>query len=303
VVLLSPDALIIRLLDESAWTILFWRGVFTAVSLTLIVSVMAHGDPRRAFAAILPIGLLVAMFQAGANFSFVVAITNTSAANVLVIVGAAPLMAALMSQLFLKETVPPRTWVAIACVVVGVALVFSGTRTTNGLVGDMVALVGATCAAAASVTVRRARAVSMVPAMALSAAICSGVALWLGVTIPSPPDMALLAIQGAVVVAGAMALITTAVRYLPAPEVSLIARLELVLGPLWVWAIVGEAVAVTTIASGAIIGTTLVVHTLLGMQAERRASATSSRVGSADDHDGRPRVGRHIGGDAAEEQA
>jgi drug/metabolite transporter (DMT)-like permease len=279
VVLLSPDALIIRLLDESPSTILFWRGVFTAASLTVIVAVMAGGDPRRAFRAILPIGLVVAAFQAGANFSFVVAITNTTAANVLVIVGAAPLMAALLSQVVLREAVPRRTWVAIGCVIVGVTLVFSGTRTPEALLGDSISLIGASCAAAASVTVRRARAVSMVPAMALSAVICSGVALGFGVAVPSPPDMALLAVQGAVVVAGAMALITTAVRYLPAPEVSLIARLELVLGPLWVWAIVGETVPITTIASGAIIGTTLVAHTLLGMRADRRASVSSGLAG------------------------
>jgi drug/metabolite transporter (DMT)-like permease len=277
VIALSPDALIIRLVDESPSTVLFWRGLFSTLSLLVIVTVMFRGDLRRAFLSILPLGVLVAGLQGASNASFVVAVSNTSAANVLVIVGAAPLFAALLSRVFLGEPVPLRTWVAIACVIGGVGLIFTGTRPQAALFGDFVALFGAICSAGAITSVRRAKAVNMVPAAALAAAVVCVLAGLLGATVPPSGDLALLCVHGAVLVAAAATLLTTALRYLPAPEVSLITRLELVLGPLWLWVFIGEVPAPTTIVSGVIIAMTLTVHTVLGLRADHRKALAEGR--------------------------
>ena len=279
VIALSPDALIIRLVDESPSTVLFWRGLFSTLSLLAIVTVMFRGNLRRAFLSILPIGALVAGLHGASNVSFVVAVSHTTAANVLVIFGAVPLFAALLSRAFLGEPVPPRTWVAIACVFGGVGLIFTGARPQAALFGDVVALVGAICSAAAITCVRRAKAVNMVPAAVLAAAVVFLLAGFLGATVPPAGDLALLCLHGAVLVAAAAALLTTALRYLPAPEVSLISRGELVLGPLWLWIVIGEVPAPTTIVSGVIIATTLTTHTLLGLRADRQGDVAETRLG------------------------
>ncbi len=282
VIVLSPDALIIRLVDESPWTVLFWRGLFTTMSLLVIVAVMFRNHVRGAFIAILPIGLFIAALQAASNVAFVVAVSNTSAANVLVIIGAAPLFAAILSGAFLGERVPRRTWVAIACVIGAVVLVFIGTGAQAALFGDAVALFGAVSSAAAITSVRRAKAVSMVPAAVFAAAIICVLSAARGATVPPSGDLALLAFQGAFLAAGAVALLVTAVRYLPAPEVSLITRLELVLGPLWLWMVLGEVPAATTIVSGIVIAATLTIHTLLGLRADQPDDVAESRLGPID---------------------
>ena len=102
--------------------------------------------------------------------------------------------------------------------------------------------------------------------------------IWL----PSGDDLALLAVQGSVVGAGSIMLLVTAVRYLPAPEVSLVYRLELVLGPLWVWAVLGEIPAPATILAGGIVATTLTVHSVLGLQADRQAAMGAGRLAPVD---------------------
>ena len=278
VLALSPDALIIRLVDESPSTVLFWRGLFSSMSLLVIVTVMFRGNLRRAFLSILPLGALVAGLHAASNVAFVVAVSHTTAANVLVIFGAVPLFAAVLSRAFLGEPVPPRTWFAIASVIGGVALIFTGTRPHAAFLGDAVALFGSVASAAAITCVRRAKAVNMVPAAVLAAAgvvILSGL---LGATVPHGGDLALLGLHGAVLVAAAAALLTTALRYLPAPEVSLISRGELVLGPLWLWVVVDEVPAPTTIVSGVIIATTLTLHTLLNLRADR-GDVAETRLG------------------------
>jgi drug/metabolite transporter (DMT)-like permease len=281
VIVLSPDALLIRLVDEGPWVVLFWRGAFTTLALTFVLATILRGRLAMAFQAILPLGLLVAVPSTGSNASFVVAVTSTSAANVLVIVGAAPLFAALFSRVFLDERIPPRTWLAIACVIGAVGLVFLGTERPSAHLGNVVALFGALCSAGALTVLRRARGVNMVPSAVVAAALTCVLSAPAGAIIPDRADLALLAVQGSVG-AGAIALLIMAVRYLPAPEVSLIYRLELVLGPLWVWAVLGEAPAPTTILSGIVIATTLSVHSLLGMRAERRAIMAESRLGPID---------------------
>jgi drug/metabolite transporter (DMT)-like permease len=269
VLVLSPDALIIRLIDEDPWTIVCWLKLFGGISLTVMAYVVSRGHLVRAFRAIGRIGLLIAVFQAVAGVSFVLAVTQTSVANVLVIVAAAPLFTAVMTRLFLHEAVPPRTWVAVVCVVVGVGIVFSGSLSTGGILGDVFAICSALGQAAASTAVRRARAVNVLPALAIAASLSFLLAVAMGAVIPDRSNIGLMAFHGLVLAPGALALLTTAVRYLPAPEVSLINQLELVLGPVWVWAVLSEAPSLAAVVGGIIVGTTLVAHTLKGLRASQ----------------------------------
>jgi drug/metabolite transporter (DMT)-like permease len=263
--------LIIRSIHESPWTILFWRGLLTATSLTVVAAALWRGRVRDAFRAIGWVGLVVAVFQAGGNLSFVTAVTQTSVANVLVIVATAPLFAAVLGWLVLGEAVPLRTWIAIACVVGAVALVVAGSLSSGHALGDIIALGGSLCSAAAITAIRHARAINMIPAMALAATLCAVLALGVGARIPDAPGRGLILLQGLILLPGAIALLTTATRRLPAAEISLISRLELVLGVIWVWAIIGEAPSITAIVSGVAIAATLTVHTWLGIRSESRA--------------------------------
>ncbi|HET6366228.1 MAG TPA: EamA family transporter, partial [Pseudomonadales bacterium] len=78
-----------------------------------------------------------------------------------------------------------------------------------------------------------------------------------------PADLALLALFGAAQLGFGLVLFTAGARLIPVADASLIAVLESVLGPVWVWLALGETPAPAALVGGAIILTALVIHTAL----------------------------------------
>ena len=82
-------------------------------------------------------------------------------------------------------------------------------------------------------------------------------------------DILPLALLACLVMPLSFALINTGPRYLPAPEVSLLFLLEMVLGPLWVWLAIGEAPSEATLIGGAVLLAVLSAHAWLGLRDDR----------------------------------
>ncbi|UCG38508.1 MAG: DMT family transporter [bacterium] len=270
VLVLSPDALLISVIQADAWALVFWRGSLTAATLTVSL-VVVHGRDtlREGLRMGLP-GIVAGTFFACSTLSFVLSVRLTAAANTLVIIAAMPLFAALLTRLFLGEKVPGRTWLAVAAGLGGIAVVFSGSLARGNLVGDLLAMVTAVLMAANFVIIRKNRRVSMIPAVVLGGLLTTTVTFFL--TDPmrvSNTDILLLAAMGAVVLPVPLSLMTVAPKMIPAPEVGLIMLLETFLGPLWVWAAIGERLGVETILGGGILVFTLVLHALAGMREQR----------------------------------
>jgi len=204
---------------------------------------------------------------------------------VLVIVAAAPLAAAVFSLVFLREGVPLRTWAAITLAVAGIALLVSEDLGSGSLLGDLAAALCALCIGAGFTIARHARAVSMVPAMALSGLLTAGIALPValatehGALLFTGAQLGYTLAMGLVVVPLSFALITLGPRYLPAAEVGLIMLLETVLGPFWVWLAIGEYPGDLALVGGALVVATLAGHSLGG--ARRRRPALASAGGNA----------------------
>ncbi|KAG1647394.1 hypothetical protein GQR58_030628 [Nymphon striatum] len=124
------------------------------------------------FRAVLRTGRYGLVYMAGVGASgvlFVVAVSMTSVANVVVIIASLPVFASLFSRVFLAEPFGIRTWLTIAAVVPGLAIVAYGSGETQGasLAGDLLALGVSALFAAALTAARHARAVSMVPGVAM----------------------------------------------------------------------------------------------------------------------------------------
>ena len=269
VVVLSPDSLLVRLIETDQWTLLFWRGALVALSLTMFTVLLSGRGAILAFRAVGMTGLYAAALFTGSTLFFISALARTSVANTLVIISAAPLVAAVLSALLLGETVARRTWVAILVGLSAIVLIVSHSIVSHSigrstLVGDLFALGTAICLASTFVIVRRARAVSMIPAMAISGLMVAIiVAPWAAPTAINRDDIGLLLLLGGVVLPVSIALITLGPRFLPAPEVSLIMLLETALGPLWVWLALGEQPSWQALVGGGILIVTLAVHSLL----------------------------------------
>ena len=66
-----------------------------------------------------------------------------------------------------------------------------------------------------------------------------------------------------------LALITRATHHVPAPEVNLVALLETLLGPLWVWLASGERPSAEVFAGGVLVIGAVTIHSALALRAER----------------------------------
>jgi len=124
---LSPDALILRLVGTDRWSLIFWRGLLTALTLLICFVAIYRRDVFKYLGAIGRYGLVAGFISATSSILFVTSIVLTSVANTLVIISAAPLFTAISSRMFLREPVPARTWLAIFATLVGITTIFSGS--------------------------------------------------------------------------------------------------------------------------------------------------------------------------------
>jgi drug/metabolite transporter (DMT)-like permease len=277
VLVLSPESLVIRLIDADQWTILSWRGVLMAIGLMTFVSLNTRLPLRRQIAGIGSAGLLAAVLFASDNVLFVTSLTLTAVANTLLILSSAPLFAAVFAAIFLGERVPRRTWATIAIAAFAVAIIVSDGLDRRALGGDLAALGAAMCIAGTFVVLRGARSRNMLPSMALGALLGALVAApFADVTAVRGDDIALLLLLGLVIAPVAFGLLSVGPRYLPAAEVSLVILAEAVLGPLWVWVALGERPGPRVVTGGVILLGALALHYGREVMANRRPAGSEA---------------------------
>lgn len=275
IVLLSPDSLLLRLIGADLWTLAFWRGGLSAVGLAVAVLLMEGRQPgQQQLLRLTRQGVVVAVSFAIANLAFIFSIQNTAVANTLVIMSLSPLFAALLSYFLFREPISTGTWLAAVAIFLGLTMVFYGSLATGGVVGDLAALVTSLCVAISLVLMREHRDISMVPALAWS----SGLACLAALPFALPASLSgtaliLMLVLGLIVLPASLTMIGLAPRYLPAPEVSLILRLEALLAPLWVWLVLGEVPSRQTLIGGGIILATLICLSLYTIRMQRGRTA------------------------------
>ncbi len=270
VLVLTPDSLLVRLIGLDSWSMIFWRGLLLMLVLTSVLAIYYRGQTLARFLAIGWSGLAVATLFSISSVLFILALHNTSVANTLVIVAAAPLIAAILSWVFLAEPVPWRTWMAILATLAGILVLASDSPRGGTMAGDLAALGTAACMAAALSMIRRARALNMMPAMALSGGLSALLMIPFAAPLSvAPGEVWMLLVLGAVVLPVSFGLTSLGPRYLPAPEVALILLLETVLGPFWVWLVLEETPSARALTGGAVVVTALLLHSLVTLLAQR----------------------------------
>jgi drug/metabolite transporter (DMT)-like permease len=246
-----------------SWTVVFWRSVFASTFL-LAFMLWQHGRQGtvRLFLAMGRAGAGVALCFALASTCFVVALAYTTVANVLLLQAGVPLIAALMGFLLFRERVPRATWIAIAAVISGVAVMVSESLGGNvSPMGDGLALLIALAFATATVITRRHAHVAMMPAVCLGTLIAACVSsTQVSQFAVGPVDGALLFAFGALNLGLGLALFATGARLLPSAIAALIGIAEPVLGPVWVWLIHHEVPSQRTVLGGAIVFFALLAH-------------------------------------------
>ncbi len=246
-----------------SWTIVFWRSVWAALFLfTFMLVREGRRGTLKLFANMGLPGLWVAIFFAIASTCFVVALSHTTVANILLMQAGVPLFAALILWVLYREQVSLPTWIAIACVIMGVAVMVSDSFTGKvSPIGDALSALIAFSFACATVITRRYAHVRMVPAVCLGTVMAACVSGSLVSTlIVTLPDMGILIVFGSLNLGFGLALFATGARLVPSALAALLGTTETVLGPIWMWLIHDEIPTIRTMIGGLIVLTALLAH-------------------------------------------
>jgi len=266
----SIAGVITRHLEQAeSFEVTFWRSFFTVVSL---LAILPAWQGRAVFRKIARGGSALwisglcwsAMFTA-----FMVALTLTSVANVLVTMAAGPFLTALIARVFIGYRLAARTVLAILSAGCGIAYMYGTQLGQGSLMGSLVALLVPLASAVNWTVTQHAHAkghdVDLVPAVLIGAAISALVTLPLAMPFrASAHDVGLLALLGLVQLAIPCVLSVICARVLKAPEISLLALLEVIFGILLAWLGAGEAPTSTVLAGGSLVIGALVFNEMLG---------------------------------------
>lgn len=275
----SMAGAVTRHLDAArSFEITFWRSAFNAIALGLALTwlrgpALWRDLPGSARAVWVSGACWAVMFTA-----FMVALSLTSVANVLVTMAIGPLVTALFSRLFLGHRLALRTWLSIAAAGAGIAWMFGqgvSAAQPGALLGTLVAL-AVPLAAAVNFTLlqhvghgaAKGQGDDMLPALLIGAVISALATLPLAWPLQaSPHDVGLLALLGVFQLALPCLIVVRLSRVLPAPELSLLQLLEVVFGVLWAWLFAGEAPGATALTGGALVLGALLVNEGLAWRA------------------------------------
>lgn len=266
----SIAGVVTRQLEHArSFEITFWRSFFTVGSLMVILPFF---QGRKVFAGIRnggPALWISGLCWAVMFTAFMVALTLTSVANVLVTMSVGPFLTALLARVAIGYRIPLRTWLAILVAGGGIAYMYAAQVSGGQLAGTLVALCVPLAGAVNWTVVQRSNArglnVDLVPAVLVGAAISTLVTLPLAMPLrASGHDIGLLALLGLVQLAIPCALSVVCARVLKAPEIALLASLEVIFGILLAWVGADEVPSQTVLAGGALVLGALIVNELVG---------------------------------------
>ena len=265
VIILSPDSVLIRLVEDASpevdsWTVLFWRGLLYAVGVSLLVFIKYRSKTIKEFQNIGKGGLLIGFFSGISTGTFVFAIVYTSIANALVIISTGPIMIAIVSWFLLKEKSSLITWASMIIVFIGIYIVMSGNFGGDKLVGDLFALATAVMMGFTFTLTRKYKTINMVPVNAIGGVIAAFIAFIMANKIVVPIEVFKYVLAMGTILSISFSLITIAPRYMPAAEVGMIMPLETVLGTLIAWYVINEEPTANALIGGSIVIVTLFLH-------------------------------------------
>lgn len=265
--LMSFDPIFIRFAGVSGFDTAFLFGLFSAISMPILLKAT---DKRGIRHAVKESGwplLFAGILMVGSASGLVFSIKTTSIANTFVILSATPAIAAIFSWLFLRETTSRSTIIAIVSVMIGISIVVSGSFGSGYWVGDLFALFSVTCLAFMFTLLRKYQTVSRLASVGLGGMLLAVVMFFFA----SPSEFSL----EVWLIMGAMGLFTAplgrvfsmvATRHITASEVSMTMMLETVLAPVWAFLFFSEVPAIASVVGGVVILVTIFIYTWLSMK-------------------------------------
>jgi len=274
--LMSLDPVFIRYSGVSGFDTAFLFGLFTAISMSLLIQLTNKaGLIRTMMESGWPL-VVAGLLMVGSASGLVFSVKNTSVANTFVILSSTPAVSAIFSWIFLREATNRKTIMAIAAVIAGIVIVVSGSvgaghggSGTGHWSGDLMAAGAVICLSLMFVLLRKYHHVNRMASVALGGLFLAIVmSFFAEPSSYSTNTWLIMAAMGMFSAPLGRVLTKVATRYASAPEVTMTLMLETVLAPVWAFLFFREIPAMNSFIGGSVIFITIVIYTLDAFKSE-----------------------------------
>ncbi|SMC11564.1 EamA-like transporter family protein [Roseovarius aestuarii] len=267
---MSFVGLLMRLIDGAdGFQILAYRSISLAGMVALVACLRRKVSPLKFLTSLDRNDLFMGMALSVAFTAYVFAMLNTSVASALFILSISPLCAAILAWVWINERPSKVTLAAMALAVLGVGVMVQGGIDLGRTTGNLFAFISALSFALMLTLARRSRKPDVLGGTFLGGAFCLVIGLCCSLIIGvglqvSAYDFWLCLFMGGFTIGIGIAFVTWGTPYVPAAEVSLLVLLESVLGPVWVWLVVHEAMTPPEMIGGAIVLVSVATQAVVG---------------------------------------
>ena len=267
VMFITPDSLFIRISSIDTWGLVFYRGIIPFLTVFFGMLIIYKLNFFKILLNSGYHGIIYILTFSITNITFVISIQNTNVANTLVMIATAPMLSAILSAIFLKETSDKKTWTSVIVTFGAILYIFFDSLKLGNFYGDILGFVTAIGLAVGAITIRSAKSKNLVPAAVVGKLLVATFALFFIESFALiEKDLIIVPLMCILCVAIPFVLVTIAPRFIPAAEVNLFFLLETIVGPIWVWLIIKEKPSIETILGGTVIVATIAIHSFLKLR-------------------------------------
>jgi drug/metabolite transporter (DMT)-like permease len=267
----STAGILVKLVPWHPLTVAGGRSLVAALFLLAVIR-----RPRFTFSAV-QIG--AALANATTMLLFIAANKETTAANAILLQYGAPIYVALLGGPILKEKARAEHWIALVAIALGMVMFFAGGLGGGRLLGDALAVASGLSFALYILLMRAQKDGSPLESVLLSHLLTAAVGLGATFLLPapsfSPAALGAILALGLLQIGLASILFAWGIRRASAVEGVLVAVVEPIFNPVWVFLFVGELPGTGALAGGALIIAAVVVSSIVSIRRDAAGPAGS----------------------------
>jgi drug/metabolite transporter (DMT)-like permease len=245
----SIAGLFIKVIDWHPLTIAGFRSLIAALVILLYLK-------RPRFHLSFP-QVAAALANAATMLLFVSANKTTTSANAILLQYIGPVLTAFIGAILLKEPVRPEHWIAFPLVAAGMIVLFQDKLGGGTTLGNWLAVLSAVTFSFYFVFMRMQKDGSPLESILLSHGLVAAIGIVSSFFLPLPSvslkAVAAVAVLGVFQVGVSAVLFAAAIKRISAVSANLIAVIEPVFNPVWVFLALGEAPGPKAVIGGAVI--------------------------------------------------
>lgn len=265
-VLWSIGGLFIKIIDWNPFNIAFFRSLVAALFIIICVRKIKFKFSFQLIAAGLANSLTMILF--------VIANKTTTAANAIILQYIAPIITAFFSYFLLKEKVGLENFISVIIITLGIVIMFFDKVSYGSMFGNVIAMISAFTFSFYFIFMRMQKDDSTIESVLLSHILTVIICFIASIFIPLPKfsshSIMAIFILGIFQLGITSILFAMAIKKISAITANLIAVIEPVLNPIWVFFVIGEKPQTNSIIGGLII---VIAVTMASIISAKRKSA------------------------------